>query len=72
MMTKMMQQITDKIGIELDDALKQKEAFKEFQRTAHPSKKRPLPDKIKQETEDAGGMKNWSKKKQAEHKSKII
>ena len=51
-MVEMMKQVTDKIGIELDDALKQKEAYQEYQKSIHPSEKRTLPDDIKKEIED--------------------
>jgi len=71
LMEKMMRQITDKMGIELEEEKERKDAYQEYQRTAHPSEKRPLPDKIKQQIEDAGGMREWSKKKQAAHKAKI-
>jgi len=71
LMEQMMRQITDKMGIELEEEIERKDAYKEYQRTANPSEKRPLPDQIKKEIETSGGMKNWSKKKQAEHKAKI-
>ena len=70
MMEQMMRQITNKMGIELEEEKERKEAYQEYQRTAHPSEKRPLPDQIKKEIEDAGGMKKWSKKKMAEHKER--
>ena len=74
MMEKMMVQITDKMGIELEKKIEEKkerkEAVKEYQRTAQPSEKTSLPDQIKKEIEDVGGMKNWSKKKIANHKAK--
>ena len=74
LMAEMMKQITDKMGIELEKKIEEKkeckEAVKEYQRTAPPSEKTSLPDQIKQEIEDVGGMKNWSKKKIANHKAK--
>lgn len=68
LMEQMMRQITDKMGIELEEEKERKDAYQEYQRTAHPSETRSLPDQIKKEIDDAGGMKEWSKKKLAEHK----
>jgi len=65
MMEQMMRQITDKMGIELEEEKERKDAYQEYQRTAHPSEKRPIPDEIKKDIEDAGSLKNWSKKKMA-------
>lgn len=70
LMKNALKDVTEGMGEELEERIKQKEAYKEYQRTAHPSEKRPLPDKIKKEIDNAGGMKNWSKKKLAEHKTK--
>ena len=72
LMNNALKDIKDGMGEELKERIRHKEAYKEYQKSIHPSEKVPIPDKIKKEIETAGGMKKWSKKKQAEHKSKII
>lgn len=67
-MNKALKDITEGMGEELEERIRHKEAYNEYQRTIHPSEKRPLPDQIKKEIDDAGEMKNWSEKKLANHK----
>lgn len=70
LMNKALKDITDGMDKQVGEHIKNKEAYKEYQKSIPPSETRPMPDQIKKEIERAGSLKKWSKKKLSDHKAK--